>query len=324
MAVQWHFFFFLRATFLLNNTDDPSPKLIRISECLLYFNFKNQECAYNIAHWMPVTVWSFLHLKIGRSSQENSLWASHFCGSRIAVNWWPAMRCSQGFNSWQRYGFSLSHHVQSGRGSIQCPSHWISFPECEAEFYPIRRRFLNWFRCTINNVSSIVWTTFSITTLQKLCKVMPHNALLELMMKFTKSMACIHFGGRTEFLTNCTHLTNFCNISIIYFKFKYPKYVFLNLLHEIMYIECSQYSDSLWAWRLRGSSSSPGRIKNFLFSMSSRPTLGPKLPSHPMSTRSPFPKSTWQGREADQSLTVSTEVKKMFMYIFTLPHALMA
>jgi hypothetical protein len=44
------FFLSLRATFLLTNMDDPSPKLIRISECLLYFNFKNQECAYNIAH----------------------------------------------------------------------------------------------------------------------------------------------------------------------------------------------------------------------------------------------------------------------------------
>jgi hypothetical protein len=40
----------VRATFSLINTDDPSPKLIRISECLLYFNFKNQKCAYNIAH----------------------------------------------------------------------------------------------------------------------------------------------------------------------------------------------------------------------------------------------------------------------------------
>jgi hypothetical protein len=37
----------------------------------------------------------------------------------------------------------------------------------------------------------------------------------------------------------------------------------------------SRYSDWLRAGRLRGRSSSPGRVKNFLFSTSSRPALGP-------------------------------------------------
>jgi hypothetical protein len=37
----------------------------------------------------------------------------------------------------------------------------------------------------------------------------------------------------------------------------------------------SRDSDYLWVWRARGRSSNPGRVKNFLFSTSSRPTLGP-------------------------------------------------
>jgi hypothetical protein len=41
----------------------------------------------------------------------------------------------------------------------------------------------------------------------------------------------------------------------------------------------SRYSDWLRAERPRSRGSSPGRIKNFLFSMSSRPTLGPIQPS---------------------------------------------
>jgi hypothetical protein len=40
----------------------------------------------------------------------------------------------------------------------------------------------------------------------------------------------------------------------------------------------SRYSDWLRAWRPRGRSSSPGRVKNFLFSTSSRPALVPTQP----------------------------------------------
>jgi hypothetical protein len=38
------------------------------------------------------------------------------------------------------------------------------------------------------------------------------------------------------------------------------------------------YSDWLWAGRLRGWGSSPGRVKNYYFSMSSRPALGSTQP----------------------------------------------
>jgi hypothetical protein len=47
---------------------------------------------------------------------------------------------------------------------------------------------------------------------------------------------------------------------------------------------CSQYSDWLRAGRLRGRSSSPGRVKNVLFSKSSKPPLGVHPTSYPMDT----------------------------------------
>jgi hypothetical protein len=63
----------------------------------------------------------------------------------------------------------------------------------------------------------------------------------------------------------------------------------------------SPYSDWLRAGRPRGWSSSPGRVKNFLFSTSSRPALGPTQP--------PIQWVAWalslvvkrQGRKADHS-----------------------
>jgi hypothetical protein len=64
----------------------------------------------------------------------------------------------------------------------------------------------------------------------------------------------------------------------------------------------------------RGRSSSPGRVKNFLFSTSSRPAVG--------STQPPIQCVTGvkrQGHEADHSPPVSAEVKKMWIYTST-PH----
>jgi hypothetical protein len=51
---------------------------------------------------------------------------------------------------------------------------------------------------------------------------------------------------------------------------------------------CSRHSDWLRVRRPRGRSSSPGRVKNFLFSTSSRPALGSPT-SYPMGTGSSFP-----------------------------------
>jgi hypothetical protein len=67
-----------------------------------------------------------------------------------------------------------------------------------------------------------------------------------------------------------------------------------------------------------GGSSSPGRVKTFHFSISSRPSLG--------STQPPIkwvPGVKGQGREADYSPPTSAEVKKMWIYTSTPPYAFM-
>jgi hypothetical protein len=74
----------------------------------------------------------------------------------------------------------------------------------------------------------------------------------------------------------------------------------------------------------KGRSSSPGRVKNFLFSTSPMPALG--------STQSPIewvPGALPTGekrpeREADHSPPDSAEVKKMWISTSTLPYAFMA
>jgi hypothetical protein len=84
-----------------------------------------------------------------------------------------------------------------------------------------------------------------------------------------------------------------CRAVIIRVKNLNYKYLVHNVLNSIRYGECttndakcvylpdinepgarSRYSDWLRAGRPRGRSSSPGTVKNFLFSMSSRPALG--------------------------------------------------
>jgi hypothetical protein len=78
----------------------------------------------------------------------------------------------------------------------------------------------------------------------------------------------------------------------------------------------SRYSDWLRTGRPRSRSSSPGRVKNFVFSTSSRPALGPtQLPIQWV----PGVKRT--GREADHSPPTSAKVKKMWIYTSTPPYA---
>jgi hypothetical protein len=68
-----------------------------------------------------------------------------------------------------------------------------------------------------------------------------------------------------------------------------------------------------------GGSASPCRVKNFHFSISSRPVLG--------STQPPIkwiPGLKRQGREADHSPPTGAEVKKMWIYTSTLLYVFMA
>jgi hypothetical protein len=61
-----------------------------------------------------------------------------------------------------------------------------------------------------------------------------------------------------------------------------------------------------------GGRSSPGRIKNFYVSISSRPALGSAQPFIKW-----VPGVKRQGREADHSPPTSAEVKKMWIYTYT-------
>jgi hypothetical protein len=85
------------------------------------------------------------------------------------------------------------------------------------------------------------------------------------------------------------------------------------------YVSLCRYSYWLRAGRPRGRSSSPGRVKNFLFSTSSRPALGPIQPPIQWAPGALSPGVKRQGREDDHSPPTSAEVKKMWIYTSTPP-----
>jgi hypothetical protein len=86
----------------------------------------------------------------------------------------------------------------------------------------------------------------------------------------------------------------------------------------------SRYSDWLRAGRLRGRSSNPGRVKNFYFSSSFRPALGPTQPLIQRVPGALSPGLKQAGRDADHSPETSAEVKKTWVYTSTPPYAFMA
>jgi hypothetical protein len=81
----------------------------------------------------------------------------------------------------------------------------------------------------------------------------------------------------------------------------------------------SRYSDWLRAGRPRCRSSSPGRVKNFHFSMSSRPALGSTKPPIQWVRGTLSSEIKRSGREADHSPPTSAEVKNTRIYTST-PH----
>jgi hypothetical protein len=86
----------------------------------------------------------------------------------------------------------------------------------------------------------------------------------------------------------------------------------------------SRYSDWLWAGRPRSRSSSTGGVRNFLFSTSSRPALGPTQPPIQWVPQALSPGVKRRGREADHSPPISAEVKKTCVYTSTTPNVFMA
>jgi hypothetical protein len=75
----------------------------------------------------------------------------------------------------------------------------------------------------------------------------------------------------------------------------------------------------LWAGWPRGQSSSPGRVKNFLYSTASRPALGSTQPPIQWVLGVLSQGIKRPGREADHSPPASAEAKKMWIYTST-PH----
>jgi hypothetical protein len=67
-----------------------------------------------------------------------------------------------------------------------------------------------------------------------------------------------------------------------------------------------------------------GRVKNFLFSTSSRPALGSTQPPTQWVPGALFPGVKRLGREVDHSPPTSAEIKKMWIYTSTPPYAFMA
>jgi hypothetical protein len=84
------------------------------------------------------------------------------------------------------------------------------------------------------------------------------------------------------------------------------------------------YRDWLWPGRPTGRSSSSSRVKNFLFSTSSRPALGSTQPPIQRVSGALSPGVKRPGREAGHSPPASAEVKKMWIYTSTAPYTFMA
>jgi hypothetical protein len=103
----------------------------------------------------------------------------------------------------------------------------------------------------------------------------------------------------------------------------YETATIVSLTDNFLLIHTSS-SNWLRAGRPRGQSSSPGRVKNFLFSAASRPALEPTQPPIQLVPGVLSPGVKRLGREADHSPPTSAKVKKMWIYISTPPYAFMA
>jgi hypothetical protein len=77
-------------------------------------------------------------------------------------------------------------------------------------------------------------------------------------------------------------------------------------------------------WGVEGRSSSPGKVKNFLFSTSSRTALGLTQPPIQWVPGALSPAVKRLEREADHSPPTSAEATQMWIYTSTPPYAFMA
>jgi hypothetical protein len=96
------------------------------------------------------------------------------------------------------------------------------------------------------------------------------------------------------------------------------------MLRYVLSLGGSLDSDLLRAERPRGRSSSPGRLKNFLFSTSSRPALRPTQPPIQCVPEALSLRVKWPGPEAEHLPPTSAVVKKTWIYASTPPYVFKA
>jgi hypothetical protein len=108
------------------------------------------------------------------------------------------------------------------------------------------------------------------------------------------------------------HTTDLCNISIL-IPFYSP-----GMSRGIV------VSIATGDWTAENKRSTPGRAKNFNFSLSSRSALGPTKPPIEWELGAVYPGVKPWGRNADHSPPTTAEVKKMYIYTFTPPYAFIA
>jgi hypothetical protein len=101
------------------------------------------------------------------------------------------------------------------------------------------------------------------------------------------------------------------------------KFRFLNDHHKVD-IHIKLHHHVTKGWTVESRSSSPGRVKNFLFSSSSSPALGTTQPPIQWVHGSSFPWVKRPGREADHSPPISAEVKNTWICISTTPYVFIA
>jgi hypothetical protein len=155
-------------------------------------------------------------------------------------------------------------------------------------------------------------------------------AVMTQSVELTVYIPTLRHGESPNGVSACTSRVVFsCVASRSFLEPRAAEYRFL-CLNSRQCLDCmepgklSRYSDWLRAGRQMGRSSSPGRVKNFLSSTSSKPALGPT--QHPIQwvpgVLSPGLKRP--GREADHSPPTSAEVKNTWIYTSTSPYAFMA
>jgi hypothetical protein len=119
------------------------------------------------------------------------------------------------------------------------------------------------------------------------------------------------------------HTLAFLPLDVIIYN-KQHCYILIVPLNVLKPGQHCQYREWLQAGWARGRSSSPSRVKNFLFSMLSRLAPRSTQPCIQWAPEAFSPGVKKPGSEADHSPPGSAEVNKMLIYTFVPPYAFMA